>query len=74
MIEVTNKLAIIKQEFETSIHGTELIWKEGEIVWIGGSDAAINGMVTICKFDKPFATYLPQDSIEEFIIEWQKIR
>jgi hypothetical protein len=74
MIEVTNKLATVKQEFEASIYGTELIWKEGEIVWIGGSDAAINGMVTICKFDKPFATYIWEEWIEEFIIEWQKIR
>ena len=73
MIGVTDKLAIIKQEFETSIYGNELIWKEGEMVWIGGTDELL-GMVTICKFDKPFATYVHQDSIEEFIIEWVELR
>lgn len=69
----SNKLAIIKQEFETSIYGNELIWKEGEIVWIGGEDDLF-GMITICKFDLPFATYMTKDAVEEFIIEWVKLR
>ena len=73
MIGVTDKLAIIKQEFESSIYGSEIVWKEGEMVWIGGTDELL-GMVTICKFDKPFATYVHQDIIEEFIIEWVKLR
>ncbi len=73
MIGVTDKLAIIKQEFESSIYENEIIWEEGEMVWIGGTDELL-GMVTICKFDKPFATYVHRDIIEEFIIEWVKLR
>lgn len=72
-MKTTDKLAIIKQEFESSIYGNEIIWKECEMVWIGGTDELL-GMVTICKFDKPFATYVHQDSIEEFIIEWVELR
>ena len=72
-MEPTDRLAIIKTEFETSIYGNELIWKGREIVWISGEDDLL-GMVTICKFDKPFATYVPKDSVDEFIIEWKNIR
>ena len=72
-MKTTDKLAIIKQEFGSSIYGSEIVWKEGEMVWIGGTDELL-GMVTICKFDKPFATYVHQDTIEEFIIEWVKLR
>ena len=73
MIEPTDRLAIIKIEFETSIYGNSLIWREGEVVWVAGEDDLL-GMVTICKFDKPFTTYVPKDSVDEFIIEWQNIR
>jgi len=69
----SNKLATIKKEFETSIYDNELIWKEGEIVWIGGEDTIV-GMITICKFDKPFATYISKELVEEFLIEWVKLR
>ena len=72
-MKTTDKLAIIKQEFESSIYGNEIIWKECEMVWIGGTDELL-GMVTICKFDKPFATYVHQDLIEEFTIEWVELR
>lgn len=75
MIEPTDRLAIIKIEFETSIYGNSLIWREGEVVWVAGEgEDDLLGMVTICKFDKPFATYVHQDSIEEFIMEWVKLR
>lgn len=69
----TDKLAIVKKKFDTSLYGKELIWDQGEIVWIGGADDIV-GMVTICKFDKPFAAYVPKDLVDEFIIVWQMIR
>jgi hypothetical protein len=73
MKESTDKLAILKKTFEESIYDVELIWMEGEVVWVAGEDDLL-GMVTICKFDKPFATYVPKDSVDEFIIGWQNIR
>lgn len=69
----TDKLGVVKKEFDTSIYGNDLIWKEGEIVWIGGEDYIL-GMITICKFDKPFATHVPKDLVEDFIIVWKNIR
>ncbi len=73
MSEDTPRLAIIKKEFETSIYGNDLTWKEGEVVWIGTSED-MTGLVTICKFDKPFATHIMEEWVEEFIIEWVKLR
>lgn len=72
-MDIKSKICVVKQKFETSIYENELIWEEGEIVWIGGEDVIV-GMVTICKFDKPFATYVAKDLVEEFFIGWQRIR
>ena len=73
MSEYTSRLAIIKKEFETSIYGNDLTWKEGEVVWMGTSED-MTGLVTICKFDKPFATHIREEWVGEFIIEWVKLR
>ena len=73
MSEEKDKLAILNKELETSMYGKELIWKKGEIVWIGGEDTIL-GMVTICKFDKPFATYISREWVDEFVIVWKEIK
>jgi hypothetical protein len=67
-MDSTDKLVVIKKEFDTSIYGNNLVWKEGEIVWLVGEDVIL-GTVTICKFDKPFATYVTKDLVEDFIME-----
>ncbi len=72
MINIKSKIGVVKRGFSELIGGQTVTFKKGEMVWISDFDHL--GMGAICKHDKPFVTYTSKYWVEEFFIEWKRIR
>ena len=71
-MEVKSKIGLVRESFSTYIGGRSIWFEKGEMVWMSDFDHL--GMAAICKHDKPFVTYSTKDWVEEFFIEWQRVR